>query len=233
MELIIISGIAKVGKTTLAKLLAREAFELGFRPVLLSFAGPLKKEAEARGFTKEGNPAEHREFCQVHGAMKRDIDPDYWVKEFEKKLIVLYDEEEADLKKNKKYWQRCVIVDDCRYENEVSLGIKHNSTNIYISSGNRTLSDMNADWRQHHSEDMANAIESGDDDLLDAFEYTFLNDGDIEALEVKTKVMAPVWCGIRSTPPHVDKGSLRASLNELIDLFLLDFEDESDDDSTE
>lgn len=229
MELIIISGPARVGKTTLANMIAKQAFDLGLIPTLKSFVDPLRKEAESRGYFKDKNPIEYREFCQTHGALKREIDPDYWVKVFEEDLAVLYEQEVADLKENKTYWERCVIVDDCRYENELSLGIKYRGKRIFLHPGTRKLEDWDADWRKHHSEKMARDIINGETDDADLFDYILMNDSNKEHLEGKVDIMAPVWCGtqtfenIRKNPKYVAE-----VIDEMIDFLI--FPDSLEDD---
>ena len=232
MELVIISGMARVGKTVLANLLAKESFELGFKPIILPFAAPLKDEAERRGYTKEETPGAYREFCQVHGALKREEDPDYWVRAFEDRLIEIYEEELKDLKDGKAYWQRVVIADDCRYDNEISIAKKHRACTIFVSPGNRKIEDMNGEWRQHHSEHMASAIENGDDDLLSLFDYVINNDGDKEDLSEKVSSMAPIWTGVQASPNYNNE-EMGIVISELVDLFLDEFgkiEEEEDDD---
>ncbi len=235
MELIIISGPARVGKTALANHIAENSFELGFKPVLLSFAGVLKEEAESRGYSKEDNPKEYREFCQVHGALMRETDPDYWVKLFEEKLLKLYDEELKDLKENKAFWERCVIVDDCRYENEVSLGRKHKGVLVFLSPGSRRLEEHNAEWRNHHSEALAKKVEGGDEESVDMFDYIILNEDSPKNLVSKAKLMTPIWCSLQS---HVNsmsfdenniKEDLEDTLKDLLDFFLVDYEEDDDE----
>ena len=230
MELIVISGPARVGKTTLANFLAREAFDLGFIPHVIGFAEPLKKVAKERGLTKEENPKEYREFCQVHGAMKREVDPDYWVKKFEDLLLDIYERELSDLKENKAHWERCVIVDDCRYENEVSLAKKHKGLCVFLSPGARSLEDAKAEWRNHHSELMASKVEWGCDETKSLFNYIILNDGDAEDLETKAIAMAPVWCNLQASCDH-QFTNLPIHLAELLEEALdqLDMEDEDED----
>ena len=46
MQIITISGQARVGKTTTAKFIAEEGFKLGYKPILLPFAGPIKDSAK-------------------------------------------------------------------------------------------------------------------------------------------------------------------------------------------
>ena len=112
MHMILIAGQAGVGKTTLAKLIAKEIFEAGQQPMLLSFAGPLKDEASRKGYSKEINPEKYREFCQNIGATRRAEDPDFWIKKFDKKIQQVKTDEEEDIKNNEKYWERVVIIDD-------------------------------------------------------------------------------------------------------------------------
>ena len=231
MELIIISGIAKVGKSTLAHLIAKEAFNLGFKPIILPFAGPLKDEANARGFTKDDKPIEYREFCQIHGALKRESDPNYWVKKFEDRLIEICEEELNSLKANEPYWQRIVIVDDCRYENELSVAKKYKACTIFLSPGSRDLVDMKSTWRTHHSESMATKIEKGDNELLELFDYVITNDDDVDNLEMRAAAMSPIWTGLQPGHRH-NKEEVREVINELIDLFIdeVNKEDEEEDD---
>lgn len=237
MELIILSGPARVGKTTLANLLAKEAFELGLIPKLLSFADPLKEEAEERGYSKEGCAEDYRSFCQELGASYREVDPNHWVNLFEEKLNIILKEEQVDLHKNNPYWERCIIVDDCRYQNEVGLGLNHNATMIFLSSGTRKLPDEKASWRKHHSEALAKEIESGDEEKIQWYDYYLLNDGDEESLALKTRTMAPIWCGIQANSLSTNLEDCGASnslenmdemLSELIDILMKEFEDGED-----
>jgi len=231
MELIIISGPARVGKTTMANMLAKEAFEMGFIPHVIGFANPLKEEAEQRGLSKEENPKKYREFCQHHGALKREADPDYWVKAFESMLLNLYEQEINDLRDGRVHWERCVIVDDCRYLNEVSLGKKHRAINIFLSPGRRRLEDGNAEWRNHHSEALAKSVEAGNEENKSLFNYIMLNDGDEEDLLTKIQTMAPIWCNLQASFPQQDFGNMPARIQdimeEIADMF---FEGDDDDD---
>jgi len=230
MELITISGPARVGKTTLANMIAREAFDMGFIPMVLGFAEPLKEEAKSRGLTKEDNPKKYREFCQIHGAMKRELDPDYWVKAFEEILLGVYEDELEDLKNNKGHWERCVIIDDCRYENELSLAKKHKGTCVYLGPGKRLLEDHFAEWRQHHSEWLAQEVEDGNEEAKAMFNYIILNDGDEEDLETKTVTMAPIWCNLQASAPQNLPLELSDLLEELADFMIIDdMEDEDEE----
>ena len=170
MQLVVITGQARVGKTTLAKMIAKKVFYLGMKPKLLSFAGPLKKLAEEKGYNKEDGNI-YRKFCQEYGAMRRDEDPDYWVKEFEEGLKHVVDTEARDIQEKKRYWEHCVIVDDCRYVNEIGLSMKYNATLIFLSFGDREVPEPDEEWRKHHSEALANTLAKGDKEYRDMFTH--------------------------------------------------------------
>lgn len=229
MQLIIIAGQAGVGKTTLANLVAEEVFELGFIPKLMSFAGALKEMAEKKGIAKADNPSEYRKFCQEYGAIKRKQDESYWVKKFQKDVNKLLIEEQKDLKNEKKFWERCIIVDDCRYMNELEFGLKNNATIIFLSFGLRENPNQDAEWTTHHSEDLANAIEAGEEKFSDAFTCFLKNQGTIQDLKEKIAGFVPIWCGLH---PDDDERMTKLSkcVNDLIDLLLLDHLDEEEDD---
>ncbi len=240
MQLITIAGQARVGKTTLAKIIAERAFDLGLTPVLLSFAGPLKRMAEEKGYSKEDNPKEYRQFCQQYGASKREEDPEYWVKLFEKELLEIREAERQDLAENKKYWERCIVVDDCRYPNEVELSMKYKATLIFLSFGKRDIVDPEASWRAHHSEDMAKLIDRGQNEYRSLFTCFIRNQGTEDELKAKVHHMIPIWCGIQPTngnviPDNVENmEDLTKSISELLDLLILgELEDDDEEDPTQ
>lgn len=231
MQLIVIAGQAGVGKTSLAKMITKKAYELGLTPKLLSFATPLKQMAEERGIGKEENPGKYRKFCQRVGAMMRRRDPDFWVKEFEKSLLDIREEEREH--GNAKYWERCIIVDDCRYLNEIKLAHKYAATLVFLSYGNRSMDD--ADWRTHKSEELAKIIDSGPNKYRKMFSCILKNQGSMEDLEEKVDVMVPTWCGVQPKngcviteyDEHVE--DLTNCIEELIDLLILGEELNEDD----
>ena len=245
MQLIVLAGQARVGKTTLANIIAKSAFEFGMRPKLLSFAGPLKRLAAEKGYDKDKEPLKYREFCQEYGAMRREEDPDHWIKEFEKELIIIQKKERRDIKNKERYWERCVIVDDCRYLNEVGLAMKFKASLIFMSYGDRPMPDEDESWRLHHSEEMARLIDSGEKDYKNIFTHVVINDQSIAELEEKVQDMIPLWCGIE--PPcasdcgcaacRAKKGEkipeVEQAIEMLMDLLFLGNLNEEDDEDEE
>ena len=242
MQLIVLAGQARVGKTTLANIIAKSAFDLGLRPKLLSFAGPLKQLAVDKGYDKDKEPQKYREFCQEYGAMKREEDPDYWIKAFESELLNIQRKERAAIKNKEKYWERCIIVDDCRYLNEVGLAMKFKASLIFMSFGDRDMPEENEEWRNHHSEEMAKLIDSGDQDYKDIFTHLVINDKDIKHLEEKVQGMIPRWCGVehpcssdcQCAACRAKKGERIPEVEKAIEmmmdlLFLGNFDDDEDE----
>jgi len=229
--MIIIAGQAGVGKTTLAHLIAKKSFELGLTPVILSFASSLKKMAVEQGFAKDRHPEKYREFCQNMGASKRSEDEDYWVKLFQEEVERIYEQEQTDLKEDKKFWERCIIVDDCRYANEIKAGLDRGATMIFMSYGDRESFYPDNDWKSHESEEMANLIESDPEKFKEVFDYIIENDGTVEQLDDVVESMTPYWVNIKTkNEEHFKK--LSECVANLIDLLLLSNleEDEEDDD---
>jgi hypothetical protein len=199
MRIIQISGKGRVGKTTLAHLIAKHAFDLGYIPVMLPFADGIKKMAAAQGITKEGDSSAYRDFCQNIGASKRAEDPDYWVtKAYE--TIQEYMIKEIDNKIAKKTnYEYVIIQDDVRYMNELAFGRELVATQIFLSQGTRKLNEHNAEWRSHESETMSNQIEKDmlipakQEDAEEAFDIIINNDGDLEELEHIVKQALKYW----------------------------------------
>lgn len=172
MRLFVLLGKARVGKTTLAEQAAKVAYENGFKPILLPFAKPLKDMAKEKGYDKDTMPEEYRKFCQEYGSQKREEDEDYWVNLWYDEVKRIF---EADSDS-----ERVVIVDDCRYPNELQLIHELNGTTLFIHSGERELPDANAEWRNHESEVLANSLDNSDDtDLLDVCTFHIANDGSL------------------------------------------------------
>ena len=55
------------------------------------------------------------------GETARSIDPDHWIKEWQKEFEYYQDKESDLIRQDKKHWEHLIIVDDCRYLNEIAL----------------------------------------------------------------------------------------------------------------
>ena len=176
MLIIMIGGPARVGKTTLAKWLSEYAYNEGYTPVILPFAQALKDEAEKRGYSKDKNPEEYRAFCQTLGSEARNEDQDFWVKKFKEKIKFMYEQEQKALAEDPDTWhEKVIIVDDCRYMNEVAAARDLRALTVFVSAGDRELPEAKAEWRTHESEAMANALESNDKNYTEVFDYVVRN----------------------------------------------------------
>ena len=122
MQVIVLGGMGRVGKTDVADWIVDAAKEDGMNPVRLSFADPLKKQAAAdAGYGddwrkyKAEKPEDYRQVCQDLGASRRAEDPDYWVNLWKMQLASMAKEElEATIEDG--IWEETVVVvDDCRY----------------------------------------------------------------------------------------------------------------------
>ena len=199
MLIFMLAGKARVGKTTLAKWLSEYAYKNGYTPVILPFAQALKDEAEKAGYSKERNPVQYREFCQTFGSTARKQDPDYWVKKFRDKVKFMYEQEQNALKEDASIWhEKVIIVDDCRYMNEVACARDLKALTIFISAGDRELIDHTADWRKHESEAMANNTEAGHKDFKDVFHYNIRNDTTERNFRSKCEEKFDEWFHIAS-----------------------------------
>ncbi len=168
MQIIALTGQARAGKTHIVNELARQAFEAGQRPVFVSFAGALKRASAEAGFPKDSHPAEYRKFCQEHGAEMRQEDPDYWVKRTMEEIKSIAAMEQASIEAGDKYWERVVLIDDVRYENEIDAVARMEGVFLHVWAGDR-LPTPHARWRRHESEKLAKRIDrtASDPDKLE------------------------------------------------------------------
>lgn len=199
MIIIMLGGQARVGKTTLAKWISEYAFNQGYTPMILPFAAALKEEAAKLGYSKDTNPLEYREFCQVLGSEKRKEDSNYWVNRFRNRVTEIYNAEQVALKEDPDTWhEKAVIVDDCRYLNEVAAARDLRALTIFISPGTRKLVDHGADWRNHESEAMANMVDGGHKDYTELFNYRIYNEGTEEQFRAKCFGRFEEWFSVVS-----------------------------------
>lgn len=121
----------------------------------------------------------------------RDANPDHWLELWHSMLL---DKMMDELESSCEY---VVIVDDVRYENELTLiNNLSNSKTIFVSEGTRsgTLEDEYASWRNHHSEYLANEAAANWDNYRDQFDFLFRNDGDVYN-DLKEYITAGDDCG--------------------------------------
>jgi len=202
MKIIQISGKGRVGKTTLANEIQKLAFDLGYIPVIIPFANAIKTAASLNGLSKENNPEEYRKFCQQIGAEKRKEDPDYWVVRSFESIQNLMLKEVDNKKENKKHWEYVIIQDDVRYMNEIAFGRELAAIQIFIDSGMRKLLEHDAEWRNHESEEMANAVEESffkpNSNYEEIFDVIIFNGGTLEEFIEEINESIEEWLDIAS-----------------------------------
>lgn len=196
MIIVLVGGRARVGKTTLANVVAEYCINNNLTPRMVPFAYGIKKAAEQKGLTKDSNPTEYRDFCQTLGESMRVKDPDYWVNEWKKKVAEIEKEEQLDMSTNDSYKERVIIVDDCRYMNEVAIGRKLGATCIFIKQGKRIIEDDKASWRDHPSEELANKVEARDKNYSDIFNIVIPNDSTLEVFKKHIIKNIPAWLNL-------------------------------------
>jgi len=197
MQIVLIAGQARSGKTTLAKAIAREGFNRGFIPVVELFAMPIKEAAEEKGLCKTENPQEYRKFCQDFGSRCRKDDIHFFVRQAEERVKEYAKLEAADIAEGKKHWERLIIFDDARYPNELKFGKTVDGITFFISRGDK-LPDRHGKWRNHESEYLSrivdgNGFESHFDDVFDIY---IVNDSDEAAIEKDVHKEYANWMGI-------------------------------------
>lgn len=162
MRVILLTGQARAGKTTLANAIATAALDLGYNPVVCRFADPIKKAADALGLDKAVRPRLYRLFCQYSGATLRNPDtapeegsgPDFFVNRMEEHLQDLAAQEQERLSDDTNpFYETLAIIDDGRYLNEVMVGTSWEAFVIHVHRPD--LPEPDADWRMHESEAMA------------------------------------------------------------------------------
>jgi len=225
MKIIMFSGKARVGKTHAAKQIAELAFSAGMKPVLLPFAKPIKDKAKADGFTKEENPQEYRTYCQLMGEGARKLDPDYWINKWIGELQAIEDKEHADIASGKKHWEYVVIVDDCRYANEIKLCSELGGLLVFVRHGKRKIEDLDADWRNHESEDFANEVEYVSCDDVD---YYVENDATLRSFNGEVHKLSRKLLGI--VPPESQDNAAQR-ISALLDKLIEKLEDGIDEEA--
>ena len=245
MKVIAFSGRARVGKSHITTTLARALWDSGnYVPVVLPLALPLKRAAAEAGFAKDEDPTGYRAYCQEHGAAKREANADHWLELWHSMFL---DTAMRELGSSREF---VVIVDDVRYQNELTLiGNMSDSKTIFVDEGSRsgTLEDDNAEWRNHHSEYLANEAHDDWNHWSGSFDFLFRNDGDAytDLLEYITagddcgKVIE-AWLGNHDCPcafcdSHIqnialDEAALIAEMNDALGNVTVDVDDDDESD---
>ena len=202
MQVIVLGGMARVGKTDVADYLEESAKIMGYNPVRLSFATPLKEAvAKENGYDcwrkfKEENAGLYRKECQDRGASARAADPDHWVNLWSVQLAELQRKETVG--SSGKTWEETVVIaDDCRYLNELEAAKMFEAVKIFIYAGERSsaLPEADAAWRAHESEEMSQRVEAHDNDYTDLFDWALYNNKGVKELEDKLELRLDYFIG--------------------------------------
>ena len=208
MHVVVLGGMARVGKTDVCDLLEMEAAMEGYEVKRVSFASPLKEAVAAehgygddwRKFKAE-KPEEYRTQCQDIGASRRAEDPDYWVNKWNEKLAELQKEELVGEDLGGEFAEYLILVDDCRYPNELEAAKKWDALTMFVYAGKRAakLPEIDADWRAHESEEMSQRIEAFTEGYTDLFEWSLFNDKGTIELERKINERLPHFLGLHAS----------------------------------
>ena len=203
MHVIVLGGMARVGKTDVADYIEMEAADEGFKVIRLSFATPLKEAvAKEHGYDdwrifKEEQPDLYRTKCQEVGAAKRAENPDHWVNLWCERLQELMTEELEN--QTGDLWEEyLVIADDCRYPNELEAAKKFEALTMFVFAGERVaeIPEADAPWRAHESEEMSQKVEAFLPDYEELFDWAIFNDKDLNVLQKKLDERMPFLLGI-------------------------------------
>lgn len=190
MKIIALAGMGKSGKTTAAIAMAKALFDEGYTPILEHFAGPLKDASHSLGFVKDGEYDHlYRKFCQFVGETAREESPEWWVNLMAERLDDIADQEASTIGSDN-WHERVVLIDDIRYENELALVKKYSGKIVFVSAQSR-LKDLDAEWRQHHSERLARLYENGEfeDELFDTT-VSNNSDNDVDSFKAVVSSLA-------------------------------------------
>lgn len=186
MHVIGIGGIAGSGKTTAADYIQIESINFDCKPIRLSFADLVRKEAGERSgyddwrILKEKDPNEYRKLCQ---SIADDGRPSRWVNYMNEKLATIQKQELED--DDPVFCERVVIIDDVRYENEIELLKAWHAELIFVFAGDRKVQNANGKWRAHESEWLNQKIEGGSADAEAFFKWSVFNNGSEMQFEKK------------------------------------------------
>ena len=179
-----LSGKAGAGKDTIARAVFRP---LGYAP--WAFAFPLKVAGTGHGFSYQEvfqtKPPMARQWLQEYGARKRDMDPDFWVKQADAWIRTLH--EAIGITK--------FVITDVRYRNEVDYTHSMGGKVIRIHHGHGLPYPLEGTLAAGHSSetDLDHGVE------WDAVFYNHLsgNPGIHARMELEKQGIVPPWSALR------------------------------------
>ena len=118
-----------------------------------------------------------------------------------------------------------VIVDDCRYANEVKLCSELGGLLVFVRHGKRKIEDSKADWRNHESEDFANEVEHV---ACDDVDYFIENDATLRSFNGEVHKLSRKLLGI-VPPESMDNAAERMAA--LLDKLIEKLEDKLDEEA--
>jgi hypothetical protein len=120
--------------------------------------------------------------------------------------------ESFDISRSEKYWERILIIDDVRYQNEIDMILRQGGQLMHVYAGER-LPYPRARWRAHESEKLAKNLDKtqGVQHRIERFfnvkmpwdgpvehdMYWLNNETTVEDLNKMIKLVAPFVLGIK------------------------------------
>lgn len=175
--IILISGKAEAGKTTLAKMIKNELGSPKTPVYNLSFGSAVKYIAGQLGWDGKKD-LKGRNLLQLLGDGVRAYNSGFWVKRMMVKIDQIYGQHKEE------GIEPIIIIDDARYINEITL-LQELYPSVYKIRIRRAghESKLNEEQRKHPSETEL-------DGHLDMFDQFIFNDGTLEELQEVAKSLA-------------------------------------------
>jgi hypothetical protein len=179
-KLVLISGLAGSGKTTLANFMRTQLSSE--RVAVLSFADPIKVAANRVYHWDGKKDKKGRELLQDIGSIGRKYDKNIWVKKLNN---LIYD-----------WGEYIIIVDDWRYLNEASWFVENGYEVIKLRVIGRRSSE-DAEIFTHISElELEKIFHSNE--AMDYFHWAVVNDTSLDSLHWIAHTINKMWLGEQS-----------------------------------
>jgi hypothetical protein len=169
------------------------------------------KEAMTIMGARKGGPKDelYRKGCQLIGAKFRSSEfvpgitnDNYWVNLMHDNLVhqAVGEDNRLSMDDGKVWRETLVLIDDCRFTNEIDLLREDWQAKVIFIDAYRRLKkthDMLADWRKHVSENLATDYTMGkmEDELMD---YTITNNSSEADFRRGLRMLLPLWTGLRA-----------------------------------